>query len=112
VRCTTHLCSLTPPLLRFERNGREVDAELRSAFYQPPLLKNLNDDQTRIVQRCLALETETAAEDSDLERRAHGSSSAAAQARAVKESWVKLQSTSPFVSMSMKHTAEEGIESR
>ena len=85
---------------------------MRSAFYQPPLLKNLNDDQTRVVQRCLALETETAAEDSDLERRAHGTSSAAAQARAVRGSWVKLQSTSPFVSMSMQYTKPELKESR
>ena len=85
---------------------------MRSAFHQPPLLKNLNDDQTRVVQRCLALEAETAAEDSDLERRAHGSSSAAAQARAVRGSWVKLQSTSPFVSMSMAYTEPEGNESR
>jgi hypothetical protein len=30
----------------------------------------------------------------------------------VKGSWVELKSTSPFVSMSMKYTAEEGIESR
>ena len=35
----------------------------------------------------------------------------AAQARAMKGSWVELKSTSPFVSMSMKYTAEE-IESR
>ena len=85
---------------------------MRSAFNQPPLLKNLNEDQTRVVQRCLALETETAAEDSDLERRAHGTSSAAAQARAVRGSWVKLQSTSPFVSMSMQYTKPELKESR
>ena len=85
---------------------------MRSAFNQPPLLKNLNEDQTRVVQRCLALETETAAEDSDLGRRAHGSSSAAAQARAVRGSWVKLQSTSPFVSMSMQYTKPELKESR
>ena len=86
-----HYASLliNPPLLRFERNGREVDEELRSAFYLPPLLKNLNDDQTRVVQRCLALETGSASVE-----------------------WTPLKSTSPFVSMSMKYTAEEGIESR
>ncbi|GMI30183.1 hypothetical protein TeGR_g3207, partial [Tetraparma gracilis] len=95
---------------RFERNGREVDADLRSAFHQPPLLKNLNDDQTRVVQRCLVLEAESA-EDSGLERAAAGATSAASQARASKGSWVKLQSSSPFVSMSMTYTKREGESS-
>ena len=38
--------------------------------------------------------------------------SAAAQARAVKGSWVELKSTSPFVSLSMQYTEPEGGGSR
>ena len=45
-------------------------------------------------------------------RKKTGTDSTAAQARAVKGSWVELKSTSPFVSMSMKYTAEEGSKSR
>jgi hypothetical protein len=71
-------------------------------------MKNLNDDQTRVAQRCLVLEANSAAADSGLGRATVGFSSAAAQARAVKGSWVKLQSTSPFVSMSIKYTKPEG----
>jgi hypothetical protein len=80
-----------------------VDAELWDALPSPPLLKHLNDDQTRVVQRCLVLEAESA-EDSGLERAAAGATSAASQARASKGSWVKLQSSSPFLSMSMTYT--------
>jgi hypothetical protein len=41
-----------------------------------------------------------------------GANTAAAQARAMKGSWVELKSPSPFVSMSMQYTEPKGKESR
>jgi hypothetical protein len=43
---------------KFLRNGAVVDADLRSAFLTPPTLEELSPDQTSVVRRCLALETE------------------------------------------------------
>jgi hypothetical protein len=74
---------------KYERNGKAVDAELRGAFPPPPPMDDLNEEQTRVVQRCLALETGSASVE-----------------------WTPLQSTSPFVSMSMKYTKPVGSEPR
>ena len=41
-----------------------------------------------------------------------GANTAAAQARAMKGSWMELKSTSPFVSLSMAYAEPEGNESR
>ena len=42
----------------FERNGREVDADMRSSFPQPPALGELSDEQKAIYESCRLLETE------------------------------------------------------
>jgi hypothetical protein len=100
----------------FERNGKAVDAELRRALPPPPSMETLNEEQAGVAQRCLALETESAAEIAALVRSSKNlvtyRGSAAAQARAAKGSWVKLKSTSPFVSLSMMYTEPEGLKQR
>ncbi|GMI29650.1 hypothetical protein TeGR_g12760, partial [Tetraparma gracilis] len=40
---------------KFQRGGRLVDAELRSAFPQPPAISKLSKEQDKIVKSCLAL---------------------------------------------------------
>jgi hypothetical protein len=105
---------------KYERNGKAVDAELKGAFHPPSLLQHLNDEQRSIAQTCLALETESVAAASkyssskQLLALVGGSSAAARAARAwaVKGSWVKLKSTSPFVSLSMKYVEQGGSKSR
>ncbi|GMI36384.1 hypothetical protein TeGR_g14709 [Tetraparma gracilis] len=72
------------------------------------LQDNLTSEQDALVARCLTLEK--GAEGSNVVA-AVGINSAAAQARAVKGSWVELKSISPFVSMSMAYTEPEGNES-
>jgi hypothetical protein len=74
---------------KYERNGKAVDAELRGAFPPPPLLKHLNDEQTRIAKSCVGLETASVA----LE-------------------WTSLKSTSPFVALSMNFTKSARNEPR
>jgi hypothetical protein len=66
---------------KYERNGKVVDAELRGALPPPPLLQHLNDEQTRVTQSCMALETGSASVE-----------------------WTKLTSASPFVELAMKCT--------
>jgi hypothetical protein len=100
-----------------ERNGKAVDAELRGSFPPPPLLQHLNEEQTRIAHSCLALETESvaAASTNSSSKKLLAvirGNSAAARARAVRGSWVELEPTSPFVSMSMKYTTPAKNESR
>ncbi|GMI36375.1 hypothetical protein TeGR_g14709 [Tetraparma gracilis] len=93
---------------KYMRNGAKVDAEIRGAFPAPPLRRSLTSEQDALVARCLTLEK--GAEGSNVVA-AVGINSAAAQARAVKGSWVELKSISPFVSMSMAYTEPEGNES-
>ncbi|GMI25032.1 hypothetical protein TeGR_g8761 [Tetraparma gracilis] len=69
---------------KYERNGKVVDAELRSEFPPPPLLDQLNGEQMRIAQKCLAMETGSAGVE-----------------------WTPLKSTSPFVAFSMQYTKPE-----
>jgi len=73
---------------KFERKGKVVDAEMRSAFPLPPPLAELNDEQTRVVESCRYLENEEGGE------------------------WEPLPSSSPFVDMWCKHTpAKKGERS-
>jgi hypothetical protein len=74
---------------KYERNGKAVVAVLWGAFPPPPPMDVLDEEQMRVVQRCLALET--------------GSTSV---------EWTPLKSISPFVSMSMKYTKPVGSEPR
>jgi hypothetical protein len=60
---------------KYERVGKAVDAELRNAFPRPPAMDSLDDEQTRVAQSCLALETESA-----------------------EVNWAALKGDSPFVS--------------
>jgi len=62
---------------KFERKGKVVDAEMRTAFPLPPPLAELNDEQKLVVENCLAMETE--------------------------EAWEPLESPHPLVRMWMKH---------
>ncbi|GMI30122.1 hypothetical protein TeGR_g9758 [Tetraparma gracilis] len=71
------------------------------------LQDNLTSEQDALVARCLTLEK--GAEGSNV--MAAVGTNTAAQARAMKGSWVELKSTSPFVSMSMAYTEPEGNES-
>jgi hypothetical protein len=73
----------------YERSGKAVDAELRGASPPSPLRQHLNDEQTRIAQSCLGLETTSATVE-----------------------WTQLKSSSPFVSLSMRYTEPVGSEPR
>jgi hypothetical protein len=73
----------------YERSGKVVDAELRDVFPPPPLLQHLDDEQSRIAQSCLTLESGSATVE-----------------------WTPLKSSSPFVSLSMKYTKPVGSEPR
>jgi hypothetical protein len=74
---------------KYERSGKAVDAELRGALPLPPPMGQLNDEQTRIVQSCMTLETGSAAVE-----------------------WTKLGSPSPFVELAMKYTKPVANETR
>jgi hypothetical protein len=74
---------------KYERSGKAVDAELRRALPPPPPMPILNEEQARVVQRCLALETGSAAVE-----------------------WTKLKSISPFVELAMKYTKPVSNEPR
>jgi hypothetical protein len=78
---------------KYERSGKAVDAELRGKFPPPPPKAILNEEQSRIARSCLGLEA------------------GATTVTGVVE-WVKLKSSSPFVSMSMKYTTPKGNEPR
>jgi len=64
---------------KFERKGKVVDAEMRSAFPLPPPLAELNDEQKLVVESCQCLENEEGGE------------------------WEPLPSSSPFFDMWIKH---------
>ena len=70
----------------FMRNGNAVDAEMRSAFPRPPPLASLADSQKTVVDDCLAMSAENA------------------------QSWVPIESTSPFVSLWIKYTPPRNNE--
>ena len=73
---------------KFERKGKVVDAEMRSAFPLPPPLAELNDEQKLVVESCRYLESEEGGE------------------------WEPLPSSSPFVDMWIKHApAKKGERS-
>ena len=65
---------------KFERPPRVVDAEMREAFMDPPLLDSLDDEQKAIVLDCRTLETD------------------------VNGDWVPLTSPAPLVGMWKKCT--------
>jgi len=71
---------------KFERKGKAVDAEMRSAFPLPPPLAELNDEQKLVVESCRYLESEEGGE------------------------WEPLPSSSPFVDMWCKHAPTKGGE--
>ncbi|GMI54554.1 hypothetical protein TeGR_g8854 [Tetraparma gracilis] len=71
------------------------------------LEERLTSEQDALVARCLSLEK--GAEGSNV--MAAVGTNTAAQARAMKGSWIELKSTSPFVSLSMAYTEPEGSES-
>jgi hypothetical protein len=74
---------------KYERNGKAVDAELRGEFPPPPPMVVLDEEQTRVVQSCLTLETGSASVE-----------------------WKPLKTTLPFVSLSMKYAETEGNRRR
>ncbi|GMI25387.1 hypothetical protein TeGR_g1751, partial [Tetraparma gracilis] len=72
---------------KYERNGKSVDAELRGDFPPPPNIGQLGEEQRRIAQSCMGLETGSATVE-----------------------WVKLKSASPFVELGMKYSKPFGDE--
>jgi hypothetical protein len=74
---------------KYERNGKSVDAELRGDFPPPPNIGQLGEEQRRIAQSCMGLETGSATVE-----------------------WVKLKSASPFVELGMKYSKPFGDEAR
>ena len=65
---------------KFERKGKVVDAEMRTAFPLPPPLAELNEEQKGVVESCRYLESEEGGE------------------------WKPLPSFSPLVDMWIKHS--------
>ena len=65
--------------VKFGRNGKLVDKEMREAFASPPPMAELNDEQTAVFESCRYLESEDGSE------------------------WETLASPSPFVTMCMRH---------
>jgi len=64
--------------VKFARNGKLVDREMRDVFASPPPLVELSEEQMSVVEDCRSLESEDGSE------------------------WETLASPSPFVSMWMK----------
>ena len=73
-----------PSTLRFERNAKEVDGELRRELLLPKRELELNEGQKHLVQRCKALET-------------HDDESG----------WNEIESNSSFVSFAVKNVVVE-----
>jgi len=65
--------------VRFARNGKLVDKEMRDVFASPPPLAELSEEQMSVVEECRSLESEEGSE------------------------WETLTSPSPFVTMWMTH---------
>ena len=65
--------------VKFARNGKLVDKEMRDVFASPPPLAELSEEQRSVVEDCRSLESEDVSE------------------------WKPLASPSPFVTMWMKH---------
>jgi len=65
--------------VKFARNGKLVDKEIRDAFSSPPVLADLSEEQMSLVEGCRSLESEDGSE------------------------WEILTSPSPFVEMWLKH---------
>ena len=65
--------------VKFARNGKLVDKEMRDVFSSPPPLAELSEEQMSVVENCRSLESEDGRE------------------------WETLTSPSPFITMWMKH---------
>jgi len=65
--------------VKFARNGKLVDKEMRDVFASPPPLAELSEEQMSVVEDCRSLESEDGRE------------------------WKTLTSPSPFITMWMKH---------
>ena len=65
--------------IKFARNGKLVDKEMRDVFASPPPLAELSEEQMSVVEDCRSLESEDGRE------------------------WETLASPSPFVTMWIKH---------
>ena len=74
---------------KYERSGKAVDAELRGDFPPPPTMDQLSEEQRRIAQSCMGLETGSA-----------------------EVEWTKLKSASPFVELGMQYSKPFGNETR
>jgi len=65
--------------IKFARNGKLVDKEMRDVFASPPPLAELSEEQTAVFESCRYLESEDGSE------------------------WKTLASPSPFVTMWVRH---------
>jgi len=72
--------------VKFARNGKLVDKEMRDVFASPPPLAELSEEQMSVVEDCRSLESEDGRE------------------------WETLASPSPFVTMWMKYAAAKENE--
>ena len=79
VRIKATLGVLQTTQVKFARNGKLVDKEMRDVFASSPSLVELSDEQMSVVEDCRSLESEDGRE------------------------WEALASPSPFVTMWMKH---------
>ena len=78
-RIKSMLSSVRKMQVKFARNGKLVDKEMRDVFASPPPLAELSEEQMSVVEDCRSLESEDGSE------------------------WETLASPSPFVTMWMKH---------
>ena len=82
---TTLSGTVQPMQVKFKRNGKIVDKEMRDAFLKPPALAELSREQRTVVEVCKRLEGEKGG------------------------GWETLASPSPFVNMWIKHApVDEG----
>jgi len=98
---------------RFERNGREVDREIRDASPPPPTLANLTADQSQLVADCVALEASAGSpheKDAKKNRHRHARvnggtllvKSVIGGLRSWSTTWSVLESPTPFLKMWVK----------
>jgi hypothetical protein len=88
---------------KYERNGNEVDGELREAFPLPPTTDELNPEQRDIFDQCRALEL-TDGSNSNFNSDSDSDSELL--------SWIDIPSPSVFVKMSMKHVVQKNDKRR
>jgi hypothetical protein len=99
LRVKSTLGALSDYQVKFQRNGRLVDEEIREAFPTPPKLDGLSSEQRALVIKCRGLEK--------VRRKATRNSVTGTIDGSAEHEWIDLVTLSPFVKMRMKHTPPE-----